>query len=458
MPVAHLLYRRTFFGRSLLRGLFTVPFVLPVIVVAIGFSAVRRALGDGVDSILWIIAAHVFFNIAISIRTIGAVWSRLDDAPLEAARLDGAGRLRVFWSVQLPLLRSGMAASATLIFLYCLASFGTVLILGGGLVHSIETEIYFSATQYLDLGRTGSLALVQLMVGLAAFAVSMRIARGQVEFANTERISRPRVAARDWFSILITLLALAGLLVPIISVLAQSFVGGFGNYANLAGFGARDLLNISLLTAAENSIRNLVVTLIISIGFGCLIARLLWRRGNGWLEAIFTAPLAVSSVVLGLGYLIGFAQPPFALRDSWLAVPMAQSLVLLPLVIRIVHSALQAADGELTEAAETDGANAWQSWWRIEVPAIRQSLATAVVFASVGAIGEFGAASLLVFGDQETLPTVLYRLMSRPGTQNFGMAMAASSLLIVVTLLAVLVAGFTRETEPKLRPRQSERA
>jgi thiamine transport system permease protein len=255
-----------------------------------------------------------------------------------------------------------------------------------------------------------------------------------------------------------TALALAALLVPIISVLAQSFVGGFGNYANLAGFGARDLLNISLLTAAENSIRNLVVTLIISIGFGCLIARLLWRRGNGWLEAIFTAPLAVSSVVLGLGYLIGFAQPPFALRDSWLAVPMAQSLVLLPLVIRIVHSALQAADGELTEAAEIDGANAWQSWWRIEVPAIRQSLATAVVFASVGAIGEFGAASLLVFGDQETLPTVLYRLMSRPGTQNFGMAMAASSLLIVVTLLAVLVAGFTRETEPKLRPRQSERA
>lgn len=455
IPIAHLLYRRTFIGRSLLRGLFTVPFVLPVIVVAIGFSAVRRLVGDGFGSIPWIIAAHVFFNIAISVRTIGAAWFSMDDAPLEAARLDGANRFRVFWSVQLPMLRSAIAASASLTFLYCLASFGTVLILGGGMVHTIETEIYFSAEQYLDLGRTGALALVQLMVGLAAFAVALRVGRGQVELANTERVSRPRIATRDWFSVLTTALALAALAVPMIAVIALSFTGGFTNYANLAGFGARDVLNVSLMQAAGNSVRNLVVTLFLSVGLGCLVARLLWRRGNVWLEAIFTAPLAVSSVVLGLGYLVGFSQPPLPLRESWLAVPLAQSLVLLPLVVRMVHSALQSVDRELSEAASLDGANAWQRWWRVEVSLIRQSLATAVVFASVGAIGEFGAASLLVFGDQETLPTVLYRLMSRPGTENFGMAMAASSLLIGITLLAVLVAGFIRETEPALRRRRT---
>jgi thiamine transport system permease protein len=467
LPVAHLLYRRTFFGRRLARGILTVPFVLPVIVVAIGFVSVRRALGltessgvgDAADSIPWIIAAHVFFNLAIAVRTVGAAWSAMDAGPLEAARLDGADRFRVFWSIQLPQLRGSIAAAGALIFLYCLASFGTVLILGGGLVHSIETEIYFSAEQYLDLGRTGALAALQLIMGVGAFAVASRLGSAQTEVQGVDLAAQPKVSPRDWFSVVASAFVLVAVLAPMVAVVWQSFIGGgLANYENLAGQGARNVLNISLAQAAGNSLRNLTVTLAISVGLGCFVARALWRRGGFLLELIFSAPLAVSSVVLGLGYLLGFAQPPLALRDSWLAVPIAQSLVIMPLVIRIVHSALAASDSELSEAASIDGANGWQSWWRVEVAQIRQSLATAIVFASVAAIGEFGAASLLVFGDQETLPTVLYRLIARPGTQNFGMAMAASSLLIALTMVAVLVAGFTRENEPKPRHRQSERA
>lgn len=67
LPLAHLLYRRTFLGRNLLLSVITVPFVMPVIVVAIGFASLRRWLGfgdvgGGGGSIPWIIAAHVFLT------------------------------------------------------------------------------------------------------------------------------------------------------------------------------------------------------------------------------------------------------------------------------------------------------------------------------------------------------------------------------------------------------------
>lgn len=71
------------------------------------------------------------------------------------------------------------------------------------------------------------------------------------------------------------------------------------------------------------------------------------------------------------------------------------------------------------------------------MPLIRGTLLNATGYAAIIAIGEFGAANFLAYGDQGTLPTVLYQLISRPGAQNYGMAMAASALLIVVALIIV---------------------
>lgn len=223
------------------------------------------------------------------------------------------------------------------------------------------------------------------------------------------------------------------------------------------GRGARDVLNVSAAQAAGNSLRNLLVTFVVGFGGGVTIARgLAFRRIKYW-HSIFTLPLATSAVVLGLGYLLAFARAPLNLLDSWVAVPLAQALIVLPLVIRLVQPAIQASDRHLIEAAKVDGANAWRAWWLIQVPLLRPALAAAAAMAALSSLGEFGAASMLVFGDQETLSTVLYRLMARPGIENFGMAMSASSLLILICVVVVL--GLSAiETRRSGQPQQSGRA
>jgi thiamine transport system permease protein len=268
--------------------------------------------------------------------------------------------------------------------------------------------------------------------------------------------------AVDWLAVIFGWLVAVGLMLPVIAVVLASFPSSPGaawwqNFANLGGQGARDVLNVSVAQALGNSLRNLLLTFAVGFGGGVAIARgLAYRRVRGW-HSVFMLPMATSAVVLGLGYLLAFARPPLNLLESWAAVPLAQALIVLPLVIRLVQPAIQASDRHLVEAAQVDGANAWRTWWLIQVPILRPALSAAAAMAALSAIGEFGVASMLVYGDQETLSTVLYRLMARPGTENFGMAMAASTLLILAALAVVLVLTAS-ETQRSGQPRQNARA
>jgi thiamine transport system permease protein len=109
LPGAYVLARYDFHGRRLLRAAVTVPFVLPTVVVG---SAFRSLLGgDGPlaalgleQSLAAILIAHVFFNYAVVVRTVGGLWSHLDPRQEEAARVLGASPWHAFRAVTLPAL------------------------------------------------------------------------------------------------------------------------------------------------------------------------------------------------------------------------------------------------------------------------------------------------------------------------------------------------------------------
>ena len=459
VPGAYLLFTRKFHGQHLLKALITVPFVLPTIVVAIGFTSFRNIalfapiLKEG-SYVPIILLANIFMNYAIAVRIIGTTWSNLDPSVEDAAALDGAGRLRTFTSVTFPNLRASIASAGALIFLYCAASFGLVLVLGGGKIKTIETEIYLNATQYLDLRKTAGLVLLQTIITAIAFLLSRN--RGDTGFVES-RSGEPsrRVDIRDLPVVILTFAFISLVIaLPIIKIVVEafSFGGRFSlqNFENLTGKGARELLNISVAHAALNSLRNTIIASFISIFIGVSVSYLISRRHGSplsqrfrsLLDIGFQAPVGISTVVLGFGYLITFTSGFFPLRSSWLATPLVASLIATPLVVRLVHPALLSIDRELLESAATEGATDESIWTRIEAPLIRNALLTALGFSALISIGEFGAANFLAYGDQATLPIILFQLISRPGSQNYGMAMAASSLLIL--FVAVIIYFVTR--------------
>jgi len=462
IPGAYLLYRRSFPGQGLVKALITVPFVLPSIVVAVGFTVFRNAHEFWIelgltflsDPVYWIIAAHVFVNYSIAVRTIGGVWATMDAGVEEAAELDGAGRLKTLLAISLPQLRPAIFSAAALVFLFTATSFGIVLVLGGGQVETIETAIYFSATQFLDLEAAAALVLVQTVITAAAFLVGSSLAKGTVGLEQVFEGSRkPRVDLRDLPAALLTAVTVVGLLLmPMLLVLVEAFkVGdsfGLQNFFNLSTRGARDLLNISVLDAAGNSIRNMAVAAVIAFGLGTLISWLLVRTRQKVLDLVFLVPLGVSSVVLGFGFLVSFDADWFPLRSSWLILPLAQALIALPMVIRLVYPALVSIGKEPIEQASLDGASSFQIWRFVESGMIKGVLLTALGYAAIISVGEFGASSFLAYGSEGTIPTLLFRLIARPGEQNYGMAMAVSAILIVfVWSVMLLLSRYSRSRQ-----------
>ncbi|MFI9027241.1 ABC transporter permease [Streptomyces sp. NPDC053560] len=460
LPGAYVFARFEFPGKRLLRAVVTVPFVLPTVVVGSAFLALvgRGGLLDDLwgvrlDTSVWaILLAHVFFNYAVVVRTVGGLWGALDPRQEEAARVLGAGRFAAWRQVTLPALAPAVAAAALMVFLFTFTSFGIVQILGGPRYATLEVEIYRQTADFLDLPTAAVLTLLQFAAVLALLGLHAWTARRResalrlVDAARTAR--RPR-GAGQWALLWSTLAVIVVLLVlPLAVLVERSFAGpdghGLAFYRALqAAAGADSTFTVPPLTALWNSLAYGVAATAIAVAVGGLAAAALARRGGGRLvrgfDALLMLPLGVSAVTVGFGFLISLDEPPLDLRASWWLVPLAQALVGVPFVVRTMLPVLRAVDGRLREAAAVLGAAPWQVWREVDLPLVRRALLIAAGFAFAVSLGEFGATVFIASPDRPTLPVAVARLLGRAGELNYGQAMALSTILMVVCAAALLV-------------------
>lgn len=459
IPGAYVLYRCQFPGQRLIRGFVTVPFVLPTVVVGVAFRSLLVDSGPlgflGLDGTYTaIVLALVFFNYSVIVRSVGGMWARLDPRTQEAAAALGASPARVFTTVTLPQLTPAIASSASVVFLFCATAYGVVLVLGGTRFGTIETEIWLQTTQFLNLRAASVLSVMQLVVVAGALWVAGR-ARKSRERALQLRahVARPLNLRRDAIPVAVTAAVVLGLLAaPLLSLLVRSFrtASGWGltNYANLATTGGRNALNVTVWEALGNSLRVAAGATLLAVLLGSIVAIVLASRPRnplavrsvGLLDAVFMLPLGVSAVTVGFGFLITLNRPPFDLRTSMILIPIAQAIVALPLVVRTVLPVLRAIDPRQREAAAMLGAGPLRAWGTVDLPPLVRSLGLAVGFAFAMSLGEFGATSFLARPDSPTLPVVIFRLIGRPGAENFGMALAACVVLAALTATVMLAA------------------
>jgi thiamine transport system permease protein len=461
VPGAYVLYRCRFPGRTLVRTLVTVPFVLPTVVVGVAF---RNLLVDGGllaglgadGTFVAVVAALVFFNYVVVVRTVGALWSHLDPRAEQAARALGASPWQAFREVTLPALAPAIGAAASLVFLFCTTAFGTVLVLGGPGYGTVETEIWVQTTQFLDLRTAATLSIVQLVVVGASLALAARSRRRReaaLRVLPDAAVDHP-LRARDLPAVLVTAAVVLGLLLtPMVSLLVGSLRladGGWGidNYRRLTTVESGDVLTVSVWQAALNSLRIAADATWLAMLVGVLICIVLSqrpstagrRRALVAFDAAFMLPLGVSAVTVGFGFLITLNRGPLDLRSSAVLVPIAQAVVAVPLVVRTLLPVLRSIDPRLREVAQVLGASPARVFGTVDLPALGRSLGLSVGFAFAVSLGEFGATSFLSRPDRPTLPVLIFRLLGRPGAENLGLALAASVVLAATTVVVIGVA------------------
>ena len=455
LPAAYVLHRLHFPGRTALRALLVVPFVLPTVVVGVAFEQLIGRTGplgflglDGTPAA--IVAGLVFFNASVVIRVVGGAWESLDPRPAEAAAALGATPWQVLRDVTLPALRPALVSAATVVFLFCATAFGIVLTLGGLRWSSVETQIYLLTTDLLDLQAAAALSILQLLVVTGLLLAAARARRTTDPTVARDRARRRRPTRADLPALVATGVLLVLVAAPVTALVVTSLrVDGswsLANYRALQTPGTHQALLVPVTTALMNSVRIAVDATWMSLLMGLSITLVVTRRSRtrperrlrGVLDGLFMLPLGVSAVTLGFGFLITLGKPPLDLRDSPLLIPIAQALVALPLVVRILVPVLGGVDDRLRQAAATLGAPPWRTLLVVDLPVVWRPLLAAAGFAFACSLGEFGATSFLVRDDRPTLPVVIYRLIGHPGPLNYGMALAGSVVLGLATALVML--------------------
>lgn len=421
--------------RSLVSALFAVPFLLPAFLIGIVLLPIA---GNSDLVLLWIVLAHAFMNSGFLALVIAASISGIPSEQIEQAKLEGATKAQLLGRVFLPQISPAISGATLLVALYSSTSFGLVVSLGQGKVATLETEIVEQVLYRLNFESGLLLAGLQTLLTLLLIFAASRF--GSIGFSNLFGTSAVRQKS-GWFSKAFGLGYISLFLVLVVSILARAnFPSGF---ALLETRGARDVLNISVLDAGMNSIRNLVIALVISFPVAWWLAG---RRGNyiGWLVLI---PTGVSAVVIGLLFLIVAGYLISARIPMSLLLPIAQSLMIIPLMHQILKPARLNLSTEILDAVKLDGASAMKSTTQVVLPLIRRPLAIAIAFGSLASLGEFGAANFLGIASDATLSVVMFQLASRPGSQNLSMAMSIAILYLALSFLVVyLVSAEKKES------------
>ena len=453
MPGAYVLSHYKFRGRSLLRAAVTIPLILPTVVVGIAFLALAGPGGSlGVDlkgSIWLILFAHVFYNYAVVIRTVGGLWGHLDPRIEQAARVLGAGRIQAFRQVALPLLRPAIGAAASIVFLFSFTSFGVVLLLGGAGRETLEVEIFRQTAQLLNLPVAASLAIVQLAGVFVVLTIYSRYQERRTVELNlrpSSEVERKPSTPGEKRLVLANVVFMAALLFVPLGVLVKRSLttsGGIGlaHYRALNNPGSNSILAVSPTEALTNSLKFALIAALLALLIGGLAASLVGygrSRATQWFDSLLMLPLGTSAVTVGFGFLISLDRGILDLRSKEIIIPLAHTLVALPFVIRVMVPIIRSIDPRLREAAATLGAGPVRVWREIDLPIVAKAGLVGAGFAAAVSLGEFGATTFIVRPNVATLPVTIFRLLSRPGAANFGMAMAMSVVLMAVTGLIML--------------------
>jgi putative spermidine/putrescine transport system permease protein len=233
----------------------------------------------------------------------------------------------------------------------------------------------------------------------------------------------------------------AFLLAPIAVVVLTSF----SNDAYLAfppsrwGLGGYVALfhNQAFRAGLETSLSLGVVVTLLTLAIGTAasfaIARLRFP-GSGTLLGLFTAPLLLPTIVLGLALLVIFAQ--LGLLATFVGLVIGHAVVAIPYVIRLMLTAIKNVSATLEEAASTLGASPIRVFWRVTLPLMRPALIAAAALAFLASFDEVTVTLFLVGPRFTTLPIEVFRYVQNHADPQVS---ALSVLLIVLTIGMILL-------------------
>ena len=452
-PAGIFLGRFSFPGRSLLRSLLLIPFLLPSLVVVLGVldlfgpsgvvSSTLPATGWFGSGIPAIIAANLFFNVPIVILLTATA---CEGAPIEleetVATLGGSP-WRAYAEVWALPTWVGAAAGGLLTFLFSALSFAPPLLLCGASArcYTLEAQVYALDQTFLQPNAAALLALGMVLLLLVPTALYLGLV-GRLR-ANPGRRSGSRKpidwrAPASWGLVTESAFVLAAEAALLTAVLyrtvapAPGFAAGAA-WTALFSSSTTAHLGVSALGALGNTLFFAVVAALLALLFSVVTAYGVVRRPARavTLGLLLFVPLLLSPVVLAFA-LASFWRPFLGTGSNvWVLVIVSQAILALPFALQSLEIPLAGLSASGRDSARALGATPFGAFLDADLPRVQDGLVTVGLFAFAFGLGEFTATNFLVPPPLTTLPVAVYALSE---VRLFPVADAAAGLLLLLSL------------------------
>ncbi|SNZ06113.1 ABC transporter permease [Cohaesibacter gelatinilyticus] len=456
-------------GRQFFQWALLVPLAIPTYIVAytsvelldytgpaqslirwlFGFTSARdywfpeiRSLGGAIVVMSLVLYPYVYL-------TTRATFMLQSACSLDVSRTLGAGPIRLFFTVALPLARPAIVVGATLAIMECLNDIGAVEFFG---VKTLTFSVYDTWLNRSSLAGAAQISSVMLVVVLLLLWLERHGRRNQRYHVTTRRYQAlPSYWLRGWRSwaaiVTCSLPILLGFVLPTMVLLRSSF------------YHWEDNLSTEFIQACLNSLGLALAAALLTASIGTALAYLARIQDKGYVTAITrlsSIGYAVPGTVLAVGILI-----PVATLDNWIASSLknwfgiAVGLILLSSGIAMLYAycvrfmamsygagetGLQRISTNMEAAARTLGRTPFQTLVSIDLPLIRPALVSGALLVFVDVMKELPATILLRPFNFDTLATLVY---GQASLEAFEKGSLAALAIVAVGIVPVILLSRT---------------
>ncbi|MCI7736539.1 MAG: iron ABC transporter permease [Clostridiales bacterium] len=434
------------------------PFVLSLSMILLfgrGGLITRKLLGiydSNVYGLGGIAIVQVLTFFPVCYMMLKGLLKNIDPSMEEAARNMGAGRMKVFTTVTLPLMLPGLGNAFLVTFIESVADFANPMMIGGS-YDTLATTIYLRITGgSYDTNGAAAMAVVLLCITLLLFLIQKYYLEKKTAATLTGKASRARALIEDR-SVRVPLVTLCSVLSAFVILMYIAIPFGalfklWGRDYSLSlkwfeqlfrddGFKAfKDSFVLSLIASPITALLSMIISyLVVKKKF----------RAKGFIEFVSMLAMAVPGTVLGVGFIRGFAGGVF--RTGFLQGIYGTGIILvivfvvrsLPVGTRSGISALRQIDKSIEESAYDLGAGSGRVFMTVTLPLIKDSFFSGLVTTFVRSITAISAVILLVT-PRYLLITCRINEFAEKGA--YGVACAYATILIAIVYAAIVVMNF----------------
>ena len=456
VPIAYVMTRYNVAGKQLLHILIIMSLMSPPFIGAYSWIILMGRNGliakffnlfgmtaptiYGREGIIFVFTLHLFPYIYL--YTSGAMNS-IDSSLEEAAENLGMNKLKRIWTVTLPVVLPSILAGCVMVFMTCLADFGTPMLLGEGYT-VLPVLVYneYMSESAVNPYMASALSVIIVTCSLLILAFQKLV----IDKRNYQMSSlRPPVEEKlkGWkrFGVSLPIWIVVFLaFLPQIVVVCQSFVersfSGMVKGINLHNYE-------TIMSRLGRNIRNTYMFSLIAIVFivilGILVSYILVRKKGkvaNLIDTLIMFPYVIPGSVLGIGLIVAFNRKPIVLVGTAAIMIISYIIRKLPYTVRSGSAFLYQMDPFIEEASINLGVSPMKTFFTVTARMMLPGVMSGAVLSWITCINELSSSIMLYSGKTSTIAVAIYQEVVR---MSDGTAAALATILTGTTIVSLLI-------------------